>query len=168
MYRLYLMRHAKAAWGGPAVSDFGRPLAPTGKEDAKLLGQNMKKRSYLPDIIICSGARRTRETWDAVASFIAAEARQVHFLDELYRADSAECLALVMAYAGRSSLMVVGHNPVMEDLALALAPTGDGRALAAVRAGFPAAGLAVLEFETPLGEAGPGKGVLVDFLRPAR
>ncbi|WP_265518519.1 SixA phosphatase family protein [Nitratireductor luteus] len=89
-------------------------------------------------------------------------------MDDLYRADATECLALIMAYAGQSSLMVVGHNPVMEDLALALAPTGDSRALAAVRAGFPAAGLAVLEFETPLGEAGPGKGVLVDFLRPAR
>ncbi|MDQ6437844.1 histidine phosphatase family protein [Mesorhizobium sp. LHD-90] len=165
MSKLYLLRHAKAGWALPGMRDFDRPLDATGVRDAAAMGLAMRERGYVPDLTLCSTAVRARQTLEGVAA--QADTGRVVLLDALYSGDAAGYLSAIRDHDGRGSLLVVGHNPTMEDLAIALAGSGDAEALASLSAGFPTSGLAVLEFETELRHAAPGKGKLTAFLSPA-
>jgi phosphohistidine phosphatase len=163
MTRLYLLRHARARWAEPGARDYDRALDPSGHEDAARLAAAMAAAGYVPDTVLCSGARRARETWADVST--ALPVADVRFVDQLYSADASGYLDLVRAAGTAGSLLLVGHNPMMEDLATALSRAGEEKALAAVAAGFPTCGLAVLRFASPLGEIEPDGGYLEAFLR---
>lgn len=162
--RLYLLRHAKARWAEPGSRDYDRALDPSGHEDAQRLGAMMMQAGYLPETVLCSGARRARETWAAVSR--ALPVADVRFIDGLYSSDAGGYLDLVRQAGADRAVLVVGHNPMMEDLATALSRAGDGEALAAVASGFPTCGLAVLRFSTPLAEIKPEDGFLEAFMTP--
>lgn len=165
MSRLFLLRHAKAGWALPGVRDFDRPLERSGTADAEAVGMAMRSRAYVPDLTLCSGALRARETLAGLAGH--ADTGRVLFLDALYSEDAAGYLDIIRRHGGAGSLLVIGHNPMMEDLATAAAGSGDEAAREALRYGFPTAGLAVIGFRSGLGMAAPGDGHLEAFLTPA-
>lgn len=164
MTRLFLLRHAKARWAEPGSRDYDRALDPRGHEDAGQLGAKMLEAGYVPDTVLCSGARRARETWSAVSG--ALPVADVRFIDGLYSSDAGGYLDILREAGADRAVLVVGHNPMMEDLATALSRAGDEAALSAVAHGFPTCGLAVLRFSTPLSAIKPEDGYLEAFLAP--
>ena len=168
MSRLYLLRHAKAGWADPGTRDFDRPLTEHGREDAAAIGMAMRISGFVPDLVLCSTARRARETWECVADTIGPVPAPPAFADSLYSCDAAGYLSLVRKTAhDTSSLLVVGHNPMIEDVAIACAAEGDDAERAGLASGFPTSALAVIQFSRPLAEAAPGRGYLTAFLTPA-
>lgn len=164
MTKLYLLRHAKARWAEPGSRDYDRALDPAGRDDAERLGAAMVEAGYTPDTVLCSGARRARETWASVSKRLPVS--DVRFIDGLYSSDAGGYLDLVREAGADHAVLVVGHNPMMEDLATALSRAGDEGALAAVARGFPTCGLAVLRFSTPLSAIKPEDGYLEAFVIP--
>ena len=126
--RLYLLRHAKAGWALPGMRDFDRPLDASGRADAEVIGMAMRSRGYVPDLTLCSNARRARETLEGLAG--QTDTGKVLFFDTLYSEDAAGYLRLIREHGGPGSLLVIGHNPMMEDLAMALSGDGDETARA--------------------------------------
>lgn len=167
MSRLFLLRHARAAWAQPGMRDFDRPLQPEGRQEAEAIGSAMFASALVPAAILCSSARRARETWDEVAKHVSNGSNGAVFTDALYSADATGYLAIIRDAGDPESLLVVGHNPMMEDLAFALAADGNEEAREILSHGFPVSGLAVIDFDGRLSEAAPGKGFLAAFLTPA-
>jgi phosphohistidine phosphatase len=163
--RLYLLRHAKAGWALPGMRDFDRPLEASGIADAEATGQAMRSAGFVPDVTLCSAAVRCRQTLEAVA--LQADTGRVQFLETLYADDASGYLATIRNQSSAGSLLVIGHNPMIEDLAIALAGEGDRMALAALELGFPTSGLAVLRFDAELARTEPGAGYLENFLAPS-
>ena len=83
MPRLLLLRHAKSSWGDASLEDFDRPLNTRGRAASPQMGRYMAKKNYVPDHILCSTSRRTRETLAYLLPHFRAE-QTVHFVDELY------------------------------------------------------------------------------------
>lgn len=164
MNRLYLLRHARAQWAEPGARDYDRPLAPSGHDDAVRLGAMMAAVGQRPDTVLCSGAKRARQTWAAAAQHLMVD--DVRFIDDLYNSDANGYLEIARQSDSGRSLLLVGHNPMMEDLAMALSQSGDAGAMAAVAHGFPTCGLAVLRFSTPLSRIRPDDGYLEAFITP--
>ncbi|PWJ85945.1 phosphohistidine phosphatase [Pseudaminobacter salicylatoxidans] len=162
--RLFLLRHAKAAWASPGMRDFDRPLDASGLVDAEATGIAMRAQGYVPELTLCSNAVRARQTLEGIAS--NADTGRVLFFDDLYREDATGYLSIIRKSGNVGSLLVIGHNPMLEDLAMALAPSGEHCAQTALHAGFPTSGLAVLRFEGRLSDATPGTGYLEAVLTP--
>jgi phosphohistidine phosphatase len=163
--RLYLLRHAKAGWALPGVRDFDRPLDAAGVADAETMGLAMRTRGYIPDLTLCSSAKRARETLAGIAGH--TDTGRVQFIDALYSEDATGYLNIIRENGGYGSLLVIGHNPMMEDLAMAISGHGEEGARAALNYGFPTSGLAVVRFDGRLSDAAPGAGYLEAFLSPA-
>ena len=87
MSRLYLLRHAKAGWALPGMRDFDRPLDASGRADAETMGAAMRSRGYVPDLTLCSNARRAKETLEGLAG--QTDTGKVLFFDTLYSEDAA-------------------------------------------------------------------------------
>ena len=166
MSRLFLLRHAKAGWAEPGMRDFDRPLDATGHTDAAAIGAVMAQAALKPDLIVCSSARRARETLDGVAPHVAEGIRTV-FTDGLYSTDAAGYVDVIHEFGDAQSVLIIGHNPMMEDVAFALYDEGEQDAKDALMSGFPTSGLAVIRFPGGLSNAAPGKGYLEAFHTPA-
>lgn len=171
MRTVYLLRHAKSSWDDPSLDDFDRPLAPRGMKAAPLMGRFMARQGYVPDRIICSAARRARDTWDmAEEEMEEALGRELstEIREDLYGASPRNVLAMIQALPDSvESVLLVGHNPTMETLALGLAETGDEKELATMERKYPTAALAVLEFPTSSwSDVREGGGHLRAFVRP--
>lgn len=164
MSRLYLLRHAKALWAEPGSRDYDRALDPGGKADSELIAATMLLGGHMPARVLCSGARRARETWEAASRHLPVD--DVRYLDGLYSSDAGGYLDIIREHGGDRSVLVVGHNPMMEDLAMALSRDGEQAALDAVAGGFPTCGLAILRFPGDLSGVAPENGYLEDFLDP--
>ncbi|MFD7907670.1 SixA phosphatase family protein [Kitasatospora sp. NPDC059722] len=160
---LIVLRHAKSAW--PAgVPDEKRPLGPRGRRDAPEAGRWLRDRGLLPDAVVCSPARRARETWDlAAAELPGAPSATVD--PRVYTAD-ADDLVEVLREQPRdaTTVLLVGHNPALEDLILDLAGDPGGEALDRVREKYPTSGLAVLEIAGAWDELDSAR--LRDFVVP--
>lgn len=171
MKRLLLLRHAKAAAGSVKSGDHARPLNERGRLDAPRMGIAMQHKRYLPDLVLCSTAKRTEETWEHVSPELDGSP-EVRFLDELYLAPW-KAIASIIRNAGGAAetMLVIGHNPGLEECASALSrkPKSEHeRVCAALLAEkFPTCALAVLDFD--LGtwrEIAAGGAILRDFIRP--
>lgn len=147
MKRLILLRHAKSA--RPAgIADHDRPLARRGFEDSRAMGFYLKQETLLPDLVLVSTANRTRQTWDIVIQGLGEVPRAL-FEPRLYDASAAR-LATVIAETPDEvgTLLLIGHNPGIADLALRLAGHGDRYALGRMRAKYPTCALAVLDLQS--------------------
>lgn len=167
--RLILLRHAKSAWPDD-VPDHDRPLAPRGRRDAPAAGKWLRTSDYVPDQVLCSTARRARETWQLAAEKLGAHPQTV-FEDRVYGASSSELLALArQTSADVRSLLIVGHDPAIRELTLELASEETGHAgaeaLGRVLAKYPTAAIAVLSFSGGWAELGAGRARLADFVVP--
>jgi phosphohistidine phosphatase len=166
MKTLILLRHAKSDWSEPGLADHDRPLAPRGRDAASRMGAWLKAHGPVPDLVLCSTATRARQTL-ALALEALGAAPETRFDRGLYLAGGAGVLKrLRLAPDTAATVMVVGHNPDLEQLARRLATTGDEAALDRLREKVPTAGLAVIEFPVERwAETGPG-GRLVAFETP--
>ena len=161
--RLILLRHAKSDW--PDVPDQERPLAKRGRRDAPVVGRWLRRHGYLPDTVICSVARRTRQTWKLVAPELGASP-SVTFEPRAYAASALTLLYLVRELPGTCrAALLIGHNPGIEELAAHLAEAQ--AAAGAPRPKFPTAAVAVLEFDGDWPDLAPGHARLLAFATPA-
>jgi phosphohistidine phosphatase len=167
MSRLFLLRHARAAWAEPGDRDFDRPLTEEGRNESRIVGAMMLAKGYRPDRIVCSPARRALETWHGVAEVLDMKPSEALLSETLYAADAAGYLTIVRNNGANRSLLIVGHNPTIEDLALGLSSAGASPARDDLDKGFPTGGLAVLSFDGDLSEAMPGVGTLETFFMPS-
>jgi phosphohistidine phosphatase len=164
MKRLFLLRHAKSSWDDPGLADHDRPLAPRGKRAAKVIAEHLREERIAPDLVLCSPSQRTRETLERIAPALGGDVA-VEIERELYAASADRLLERLRAVDDEvESVMLIGHNPGIEQLALSLA--GDGEKLAEVRRKYPTAALATLEFDGRWSELEPGTARLTDFVKP--
>lgn len=162
--RLLLMRHAKAQWPSPGASDFDRQLTPSGIQEAQSIGHMMEAAGLMPDLVLCSGARRCRETWRHMSA--VHNVARVKYDDALHAIDAAGYLDRVRLHGTAGCLLVIGHNPMTEELAMALTSDRTGSAPSALAGGFPTAALAVIETTGPLADMRPFSGRLEAFITP--
>ncbi len=163
--RLLLLRHAKAV-PDDGSGDHERPLAGRGRRDAPEIGREIARRGYRPECILCSTSRRTVETLDLIMPFfVPAPSTQLE--PGLYHADANTLLARSGTLAATiKTVMFVGHNPGLEELALELA--GDGKIGRRIAAKFPTAAFAAFESNAASwSDAVHGRWLARDFLVPA-
>jgi phosphohistidine phosphatase len=172
MLTLLLLRHAKSSWDNPALADYDRPLAKRGQKAAPRMGAEIAGLNPRPERVLCSGAARASETLSLVLPALGAPAPEVVYDDAIYMAPPAQLLARLRKLAGPGapqSVMVVGHNPGLEELAELLVGDGDGDARQRMAAKFPTCALAVITFDVKSwSDIGPGSGTLTRFVTPAR
>ncbi|MBB3966339.1 MULTISPECIES: SixA phosphatase family protein [Rhizobium] len=154
--RIYLLRHAEAAFPAPGQSDFDRPLSERGYAAAEILAENAADKSYKPDLVVSSTAIRCRQTADAVHRAMG-ENLDIRFVDALYNATPEIYLDILGAQQDMGAVMLVGHNPVIEQTLEAL--IGHQLLAQALPNGFPPGGLAVLDFDQ-----GRNNWRLIDFM----
>ena len=163
--RLVLFRHAKSAW--PDVPDHERPLARRGIQAAPLMGRWLRDAGLVPDQVLCSTARRARETWQFAQTGLAA-APPVTFDARIYEASATDLLDLIHeAPPTAGTLLLIGHNPAIGDLAVLLAAAAFGAAdLERMRAKFPTAAIAVLGHAGAWPDLAPRRARLTAFVTP--
>jgi phosphohistidine phosphatase len=163
--RIYLVRHASAAWPQPGTRDFDRRLDQRGHEEAARLAEMMTVNGYAPDRIFCSPAVRCVETLEALGKAMP-ENPPVAYHAPLYSGSSDEYLAVIKAHADGStrSLMIVGHNPMTEETAAALLDRSGTSLEEVLRADFPTAGLLVVESD--VGSPAGGGSRFIGLLTP--
>ncbi|MFN3703524.1 SixA phosphatase family protein [Thermomonas sp.] len=157
MRELILLRHAHAEPPVAGQDDRQRPLSATGLAEAKAAGDWLRAHALLPDRVLCSPAERTRQTLAALGALDCADVREE---EAIYEASPGTLIALADAHGDARRLLLVGHNPGLEQLAALLhsGQSGDYR-------GMPPSGIAVLEF--PAGAAiEPGAARLAHFWWP--
>ena len=167
MLRLLLLRHAKAIpYAGR--DDYARPLTERGRADASLVGAVIARQMPALELVIHSGAARTRETANIVLSKLPAGI-EISVEPEIYEATRPALLRLVQELPDDSStVLIVGHNPGVADIARFLSGRGKAEALGRMSLKFPTSGLAVLEFDLPSwGDVSPRAGRLAAFTTPA-
>ena len=167
MRRLLLLRHAKAAPGLEA-DDFHRELTDSGQDDARLMGKFIVKRRLVPDLVVHSGARRTKETAELVAAKFPHKVEALENND-LYDATRMLILDVLRALPDAAhSVLVVGHNPGTADVANLLAGEGAREPRLRMASKFPTAALAVLESKIPSwADIAPKVARLQHFVTPA-
>lgn len=158
MLELILLRHAHAENGAPGTSDLDRPLSAVGQAEAEAAGRWLADNQLVPDRVVCSPARRTRETLEAV---LVQTGYVEQRLDErIYEAVPGTLISLIEEHAEVDRLLVVGHNPGLEQL-VALLHTGS----TSEYRGMPPAGIAVLEIPADVAME-PGVASLTRFWWP--
>ena len=163
--RLFILRHAKSSWDDPGLDDHDRPLAPRGRRAVEALAAHLDSAGVEPGLVLCSTARRTRETLEGVRP-----SGEWLIEPDLYEASADHLVKrLRQVPAEVPAVMVVGHNPALQMLVLRLAaPPVDGAAagLEGVQRKFPTGALATLELDCDWNELAPGCATLVSFVRP--
>lgn len=164
--RLVVLRHAKSSWP-EGVADHERPLAPRGRRDAPAAGRALAETDCLPDLALCSTAVRARQTWE-LASREWGTPPAVRFDRRLYAAEVPELLTAVREVPDQiTTLLLIGHNPGLEELILELAGDGLDGALDAVRGKFPTSAVAVLAWHaTSWDVLAPGTALLTGMTVP--
>ncbi len=171
MRRLMLLRHAKTESDAPSGRDRDRRLDHRGQKDAAELGGWIGRHPPFPDLVMVSPAVRAKQTWELVWQVMKDRAPppQVEFLPELYGADPTQLLQSIRtaSITDPKQLMLVGHNPGMHELALALTGSGDAAGRQALAENLPTAGLAVFEFKgCDWNDVAFRHGRLVGFVSP--
>ena len=169
MQQLLLLRHAKSSWDDATQSDHARPLNARGRRAAAQLRTTLRELGLLPDVVLVSSARRTRQTLDALAPW--DETPIIEPMDGLYLADVPRLRDIVGRVSPTvRSLMLVGHNPGLHEFALMLSdPEGPDAATpmaARLAQDFPAGALAEFTVAGSWHDIGPGRARLVRFVCP--
>jgi len=167
MRRLMLLRHAKSDWSTPGQRDHERPLNPRGREAAGKMGAYMVRHALIPDLIVASTAKRVVETLDLLLAAFEQEPRHVPE-GAVYEAGPNALLDVVKETPRAvHSLMMVGHNPGLGELAALLIASGEVEARQRLLEKFPTAGLAVIDFALDdWGKLHPRAGRLDRFVVP--
>jgi len=155
MKTLILLRHAKSEDPQMAETDFERHLKNKGKQDILQIAEKSIQSEFVPDLILCSTAVRTRETLEIYASLLITKP-DIHFTDALYHASASEILDTINDHTeAADTIMVVGHNMGISNLASLLS--------AGTCPELPTSGMAIIKFEAAIE---PGQGKLHRFFTP--
>ena len=160
-----LLRHGKSSWSDSTLADIDRPLAPRGERAVRKLAKYMRRKRIRPALVLCSPALRARETLEAVEASLGKRC-VVEVVPQLYAASEQELLERLQALPEPvSSVMLVGHNPGLQNLALVLASRGPY--LPQLEEKFPTGALATLVVRSASWSAlRPGEAELVDYVVP--
>jgi len=163
-----LLRHAKSSWAETGQADRDRPLNERGKRSAAAVGRYMASHGLVPQLVLCSPARRARETWTLAAGELK-ESPAVLVAPEIYDFGDGKALMECLRHkAGAAqSVLLVGHNPSIAGLAKTLIGTGSDKLRERLEEKYPTAALAVISFDLAnWGSLAAGSGTLLRFVRP--
>ncbi len=144
MSRLMLLRHAKTASAEPGETDRDRKVTARGRADAPVIGAYMAHHRLLPDLALVSPAVRALETWDLVAAELPAKPRLVKD-ERIYNASLRRLSTVIRETREAASILLVGHNPGLHELALSLIASGDVEARERLFEKLPTCGLVVID-----------------------
>lgn len=168
MRQLLLLRHAKSAWDDAKLADRDRPLNARGRQAAATMRRAMRELGLVPDVVLVSSAKRTLETLEALEPW--DDAPLIEPLDALYLANPSQLFATLHSVPETvRSVLLIGHNPGMHELAVTLAgPKGltQGEAGKRLADGFPTGALADFAIAGPWWQLDAGSGRLQHFLTP--
>jgi phosphohistidine phosphatase len=165
-HRLLLLRHAKSSWDQLELADHDRPLAPRGRRAAAALGEHLRQLTEPPQLVLCSSAARTVETLERIR-FALPRDTKVEIEEGLYGADAGELLARIQRLPPTvACAMLIGHNPGIGDVAVALAGHGDRTARASMAAKFPTGAVAHLAIAGAWSAVRPGVATLEQYWTP--
>src|SRR4051812_22129954 len=143
MRRILLLRHAKSDWSDPGAGDHERPLNRRGQDAAHRIGTYLDRHRLVPEYVLCSTAARARETWDLVSAAIPT-APPTPYDERLYNAAAGSILEVVRQAAPNiKSLLLIGHNPGLQELSTLLIASGDLDDRERLHEKLPAGGLVV-------------------------
>jgi phosphohistidine phosphatase len=162
---LIAVRHAKSSWDHD-VEDHDRPLSGRGRRDADALGRLLVQRGLAPDLVLCSTATRTRETWER-AQAVGATAGEVRLVRGIYHAWVPELVRLVRQTPDElGTVLLLGHSPGIPDLVEHICIRTDSADWAQLDQKYPTSGLAVVNVPCPWREVGTSTADLVAFAIP--
>jgi phosphohistidine phosphatase len=169
MRQLLLLRHAKSSWDDASMPDRDRPLNARGRSSAAVMRQAMRELGLIPDVVLVSTARRTQETLEALEPW--DDAPLIEPMDSLYLANPIQLIAALHGVPETvRSVLLIGHNPGLHDLAVSLAGprtmASGTEAARALAAGFPTGALAEFVVAGSWWDLREGGGRLVRFLTP--
>jgi phosphohistidine phosphatase len=170
MRQLLLLRHAKSSWDDPGLPDHARPLNARGKRAAAVMAAVMQDLGLAPDIVLVSSARRTLQTLEAISPL--ADSPIIELMDDLYLATWQRMMDVLRSLPETArSVLLIGHNPGMHDLALELAGAaamerGTAPGTQRLAGGYPTAALAEFSVTSSWKGLAPGSGRLVRFIAP--
>ena len=162
-FRLYLLRHAHAGWAQPGQSDFDRTLDDDGFAEAEVIAEEAADQGYRPGLIIASTAMRCRQTAEPFHRAVS-EDLAIDYVDQLYSGTVDTYAELAFAERQEAALMIVGHNPMIEEFLHRL--VGKEIAQAAAPFGYPTAGLAIIDFDKRPTEEDYSGACLAGFMTP--
>jgi len=145
MRRLMLLRHAKTERAEPGMRDRDRKLTKRGRADAPVIGAYMAHHGLLPDLALVSPVTRAQETWTLIAPAFAKTPRVTRD-ERIYNVSPERLISIIAETRGARSLLIVGHNPSLHDVAVQLIAAGDVEARERVSEKLPTSGLVVIEF----------------------
>ena len=160
-----LLRHRKSSWSDPTLADLDRPLALRGERASRRIAKYIRRKKIRPALILCSTSLRTRQTLEAIEPSLG-KGSSVELEPRLYAATEGELLERLRALPESvNSVMLIGHNPGLHELARVLASRGAD--LARLEEKFPTGALATLVVDSENWVAlKPGDGELVDYVVP--
>lgn len=162
---LLILRHAKSDWGADASSDFERPLAKRGKKDAPRVGEWLYREGLVPDLVISSPAQRAKQTAEKVCKTMDYKKKKIKWEKAIYEAGVTDLLrVLTSCPADAGTILLVGHNPGLEDLVLYL--VGDEAEEPADGKLLPTATVARLEMPDKWDTLESGCAQLIAITRP--
>lgn len=166
MRRLMLLRHAKTERADPGERDRDRSLTKRGRTDAPAIGTYMARHGLAPELAFVSTAARAQETWALVAAAFAPAPRVVND-ERIYSASTEKLFGVIAETHGARSLLVIGHNPSLHDLAVQLIAAGDTPARERVKEDLPTSGLVVIDLPfDDWSQLHPHAGRLERFVSP--
>lgn len=167
MLRLMLLRHAKSDWGDAARHDIDRPLNDRGQAAARRMAAYIGDENLLPDLILCSSAQRTRETLAYLLPVLDGE-YQIRIRPDLYHQNEDTYAPIIRKDGGTARrLLVIGHNPAIEETAMSLVGSGRGEDIEDMGTKYPTGALAVLDFEAGAwADVADESGRLDRFIKP--
>lgn len=167
MRTLILWRHAKSDWSDASRSDIDRELNARGRQAAPRMASYLIRSGFQPDYVLCSTAKRTRQTLDALVPGLADDA-EIQYRDTLYLgSDQAWLKACRAVPDSAQTVLCVGHIPGLHSLTVTLAdPESSPELLSQVAFKFPAGAMAILSFERSWADIGQSQGVLTHFQMP--
>ena len=165
MKRLAILRHAKSSWNDPHLEDFNRPLNERGWKSARRVGRELEKRGVKFDLIIASPAARVRETIDGLTEKLKLNV-EIRFEPRMYAASEETLLSIVREiHESSHAPLLVGHNPGLQQLIVALAHNGRDDLRSSVEQKFPTAALATLELSAHRWiDVKPDSGKIADLI----
>jgi phosphohistidine phosphatase len=165
---LLLLRHAKSGWDNPGLADIDRPLSKRGRKAGVRLQHWFTARKCRPALILCSSARRTRETLDQLLP-AWPKPPEIRYLERLYLAEPDELLACLYEVSDATpSALLIGHNPGLQELALQLLPESQADIRTRIDMKFPTGALIRLSSRArSWSRLVPGKLKLVEYVTPA-
>jgi phosphohistidine phosphatase len=166
MRRLMLLRHAKTERAEPGQRDRDRKLVKRGRSDAETIASYMAHHDLTPDLALVSSARRTQETWELIANGFRKTPPHIDE-ERIYNASTDVLMTLIGKTRGAQSLLIVGHNPGLHEVALHLVASGDIAMRERLAEKLPTSGLVIIDFAFDAwSKLHPQSGRLEHFVTP--